>query len=223
MFEASSFLGNGQQRTMAKPLIFQLGDQAISLNLNKVDRSKLYGFKELEVVDERDEVCELATLADDGRTIIGRGGTGLCWLDADGAWCDKSKLKPVDLNGDEIKPVASSFSAPIKLFETASPEQLLDHNIRLVYSMESADGEQIAPELFIELERGTIFMFPYSYRGGLEADTAFMLTNEEGEVMLAVGTPTIASFVGLQSQAPVEDDDASSNEDDEDDMSFDMI
>ncbi len=208
---------------MAKPLIFQLGEQDIALNLNKVDRSKLYGFKELDVVDENDEPCELATLADDGRTLIGRGGTGLCWLDTDGRWRNQAELKPVDANGDEMRPVPSSFNAPIRLFDTATPEQLLDHNIRLVYSLSTPDGNDIALELVKELERGTIFMFPYSYRGGLEADTAFLLANEEGEVMLAVGSSIHPSFIGIQAAVPVEEEGESADDGDEDSMDFDMI
>lgn len=207
---------------MAKPLVFLFGDHEIPLNINKVDRTKLYGFKEVEAVGDDEELCELATLADDGRTLIGRGGTGLCWLDADGAWCNKGELKPVDVNGDEIRAVPSSFSAPIKLFDNATPEDLLNCNIRLVYSLEAVNEDANLAELQTELKRGTIFTFPYSYRGGLEADTAFMLNNEEGETMLAVGTKTEFSFVGIQSQVLSDDAEAAEDED-EDSMSFDMI
>ena len=54
---------------MAKPLVFQFGDVELSFQLNKVDRSKLYGYKEVEVLDEKGRRCELATIADDGRTV----------------------------------------------------------------------------------------------------------------------------------------------------------
>jgi hypothetical protein len=207
---------------MAKPLVFLFGDQEVSLNLNKVDRSKLYGFKEVEAVDEHEEVCELATLADDGRTMIGRGGTGLCWLDADGSWCNKAALKPVDVNGDEIRPVPSSFSAPIKLFDNATPEDLLGCNIRLVYSLQAITEDANLAALLAELKRGTIFTFPYSYRGGLEADTAFLLNNEDGEAMLAVGNKTEFAFIGIQSQL-LADDAEDAIDEEEDSMSFDMI
>lgn len=211
---------------MPKPLTFLLGDEEISLTLNKLDRSRLYGSKELEVVDENGEACELATLADDGRTLIGRGGTGLGWLDAEGSWAPKSTLKPVNVDGDEIKPVESSFSGSIKLFDTVSAEQYLEHNIRLVYALESSDtgDEQAATvdSLRQELARGTIFSFPYSYRGGLEADAAFLLMNEEAEIILAVGTQTEVNFVGIQSQLAFSEEPSSEFED-VDAMDFDMI
>ncbi len=209
---------------MAKPLRFLFGDEELALGLHKVDRTKLYGIKSLEAVDEHDELCELATLADDGRTMIGRGGTGLGWIDADGNWCDKTKLKPIDVDGNEIQPVPSSFSAPIKLFDTATVEEYLQHNIRLVYVLSTEDGESspIFDTLLHELRRGTIFSFPYSYRGGLEADAGFLLNNEDGDVMLAIGSPTDVTFVGLQSQIKASDEEAV-EEDDVELMDFDMI
>ena len=180
---------------MAKPLVFQWGDADLTFSLAKVDRSKLYGYKEVEVLDEDGNQCELATLADDGRTLVGRGGTGMGYVDADGRWCEKSALRPVDLEGSEIEPVASSFSAPIKLFETVSADDYLSHNIRLVYQLETeADDDSLVDEL----KRGTIFSFPYSYRGGLEADAGFLLMGDDGNLFLAVGQPTKVEFIALQ-------------------------
>ena len=92
---------------------------------------------DVEVLDEKGNPCELATLADDGQTVVGRGGIGLGYIDADGLWNDKSQLQPVDVEGNELKPVASSFSAPIKLFETVTPDEYLSHNIRLVYQLQT--------------------------------------------------------------------------------------
>jgi hypothetical protein len=203
---------------MARPLVFQLGDRNISLETNKIDRARLYGYKELEAVDDRARRCELATLAEDGRTLVGKGATALGWLDVDGNWCDKSKLKPVDLEGNEVQPVDSSYSAPIKLFDTVSIDNYLQHNIRLVYSIESSDD---LADLRAELMKGTIFSFPYSYRGGYEADCGFLLTNDVGEIMMAVGNPTIVNFIGLT--APAIDFAAEEDVDDGEMMDFDMI
>ena len=208
---------------MAKPLIFRLGDEDLALNINKVDRTKLYGSKEIEAVDEQERVCELATLADDGHTMIGRGGTGLLWIDADGCWRDKAELKPVNVHGEEIQPVESSFGQTIKLFDTATVEFYLEHNIRLVYQIEPASDAVNIDSLANELRMGTIFFFPYSYRGGLEADTAFLLMNEEEQIMLAVGNPTSIAYITVQSQIAVEEVAEDSEEAETDLMSFDMI
>ena len=190
----------------------------MALEMNKIDRSRLYGYKELEVVDDLGSRCDLATLAEDGRTLVGRGSTALGWLDADGCWCDKSQLKPVDLDGKEVVPVPSSFSAPIKLFETCSIDDYLQHNMRLVYAAESQDD---LADLKAELDRGTIFTFSYSYRGGHEADAGFLLTNDAGEIMIAIGNPTNLNFIGLAS--PVIESTGEEDEDDGEMMDFDMI
>jgi hypothetical protein len=203
---------------VAKPLVFQWGDNDLSFQLAKIDRSKLYGYKEVEVLDEDGNRCELATLADDGKTVVARGGTGLGQLDADGRWTDKSQLKAVDLEGNEIQPVASSYSAPIKLFETVTPDEYLRHNVRLVYQIETDDDTE---SLVQELERGTIFTFPYSYRGGLEADAGFLLMGEGGNVFMAVGNPTNVEFLGLQQTAALADEEEGVDETDL--MDFDMI
>lgn len=205
---------------MPRSLVFQLGDRDYSFKMAKVDRSKLYGYKQLKVLDESDQQCELATLAGDGRTLVGRGGTGLGWLDVDGSWQEKDDLKPVDAEGNEITPVPSSFAAPIKLFDTATPEQYLECNVRLVYALETENND--LDDIMSELKRGTIFTFPYSYRGGLESDVGFVLLNDAGEMMMVVGDPTRIEFIGLQATAPVvTEEEADAAEDDL--MNFDMI
>lgn len=214
---------------MAKPLVFLLGDEEIALQMSKIDRARVYGSKEVEAVNEADQPCELATLADDGRTVIGKGGTGFGWLDADGKWCSKSELSPHDIDGQEIRPVESSFNAPIKLFETASPENLLEYNIRLVYTLDALaqKGEDAAVGdsggLQAELQRGTIFRFPYSYRGGLEADTAFLMMNEQQDMMLLVGDATRIDYVGLQSQLLRDSDEDEDQPDADQLLDFEMI
>lgn len=202
---------------MAKELVFQFGENDLAFEMNKIDRSKLYGYKEVEVLDESGAACDLATLAEDGRTVVGRGGTGLGYVDADGLWCEKSNLTPVNLEGEPIEPVASSFSAPIKLFETVNADEYLCHNIRLVYQLQA---ESIDEELLTQLTGGTIFSFPYSYRGGLEADAGFLLAGEDDAIFLVVGDPTESNFIGMQEAAAVEETD---EEDATDLMDFDMI
>jgi hypothetical protein len=199
-------------------LVFHFGDRDIPFTLNKVDRSKLYGYKELAVLTEDGQSFELATLADDGCTVVGRGGAGMGQLSVDGLWCEKQKLKPVDQNGTEIKPVPSSFSAPVRLFESVSVSDYLKHNIRLVYHVTSEDD---ISELAAELKKGTLFSFPYSYRGGLVADAGFLLMGEEDKIFLLVGSPTRTEFIGLQQVAAA--DEVVEDEDEADSMDFDMI
>lgn len=203
---------------MAKPLVFEFGGRSIPFSMSKVDRAKLYGFKELEILDEQGRKCELATLAGDGRTVVGKGGTGIGYLSVDGAWCEKSTLRPVDLEGNRIDPVPSSFSAPVKLDQKVTADEYLSHDVRAIYVMET---ESDAGDLIEELTKGAIFRFDYSFRGGLEADAGFLLMGADENVFFAVGTPANLEFVGLQQSAGVVEDDEV--DDDGDLMDFGMI
>ncbi len=205
---------------MPRPILFSFQDQETSFGMNKVDRARLYGYRELEVLDEGGRPCQLATLADDGRTLVGKGGTGIGYLTADGNWCEKEDLRPVDLEGETIQPVPSSFAAPIPISQQATFDDYLSHNIRLVYEMELPEnGDQ--DRLVQAVLDGAIFKFSYSYRGGLEADTGFLLANQERQVFLLIGDATELHFVGLQQAAVPEADDTSQDVDDL--MDFGMI
>lgn len=205
---------------MPRTLAFSFGGNAIDFSMHKIDRSRLYGFKELLVLDEQGEPCELNTLAEDGKTLIGKGGTGIGYLDADRNWVEKSNLTAVDLEGNEITPVPSSFSAPIELGEKADTEDLLNHNIRLIYRLES---EAIDESLVKELSAGAIFKFDYSFRGGLEADAGFLMHNESGEIFFLVGDSSNVEYVGLQQAAPTASEATGDDSAADDLMDFGMI
>jgi hypothetical protein len=206
---------------MANPLVFQWRDRQISFQMAKVDRARLYGFKESDVLDDQGQRCELATLAQDGQTVVGRGGSAFGTLTADGTWIEKTQLRPVDPAGQTIQPVASSYAAPVPLVEQASAEDYLDCAVRSVYLMETADD--IGP-LAEELKQGTIYRFPYSFRGGLEPDLGFLLANVEGKLFCAIGRPAKVEFLGLaQAAAAVEDEESSGADDEADAMDFSMM
>jgi hypothetical protein len=169
----------------------------------------LYGFVETEALDEKGRKCTLATLADDGRSVIASGGTALVTLSPDGNWLDKKQCVPTDTAGQRISPVASSYAAPVPLEKTATIDEYLGHDIRSVY--------QIGPEtdlspLMAELTKGTIYTFPYSFRGGLEADTAFLLLAADGTPFIAIGCPTKLEFVGLDQTAMLTEEDEGDSE-----------
>jgi hypothetical protein len=205
---------------MAKPLVFQWRDRQISFQMAKVDRARLYGFKEAEVLDDAGQRCELATLAQDGQTVVGRGGTALGTLTVDGMWIEKTELKPVDPAGQTIQPIPSSFAAPVPLAEQVSPEEYLDCAVRSIYLMESADD--IGP-LVEELQQGTIYRFAYSFRGGLEPDQGFLLGNAEGQVFCAIGKPAKVEFLGLAQAAPAVEAEEEASEEEADAMDFSMM
>lgn len=197
---------------MAKPLSVEFHGEVFELDLEKVDRTKLYGYVESEVLDENGKRCEIGTLTGDGHSIVGKGGTALAYLSPDGLWRKKTELQPVDRQGDLIPPVKSTFDATVALDRTVSIDDFLTHNVHLIYRLK-AEHEPTA--LMSELKKGTIFQFPFSYRGGVEASAGFLLLGSDGNVFLLVGTPTDIEFIGLKSPAAIVDgNDASADDDD---------
>jgi hypothetical protein len=205
---------------MAKPLILEFQGESINLALEKVERAKLYGYVETEVVDEAGKHCELATLTGDGHSIVGRGGAAIAYLSPNGLWRKKSELKPVDIQGKVITPVKSTFDAPVKLDKKATIDEYLSHNINSIYRL-TPDEEPAA--LKKELQNATIFQFPFSYRGGLEASTGFVLLGSDGNIFMCVGTPTAIEFVGLKAAAPAVTDADAAAGDEEDMLDFSLV
>ncbi len=196
----------------AKPLILQFEGTDIPCHLSKIDRSKLYGYVEKEVRDENDDPCDLVTLAADGQTLIGSGGSTFAYFSPDGLWCEKSDLRAVNLENEPVTPVTSSFKDPIPLLERASIEDYLSHNIRSAYLLETEDG--FPDGLKAALNDGSIYTFPFSYRGGLDPDVAFLLAGTDGVIWMVLGKPTTIGYVGLSESGPaVSDDDADSGHD----------
>jgi hypothetical protein len=205
---------------MAKPLVLELGGQSFDLQLEKVDRTKLYGFVETEVQDDAGKRCEVGTLTGDGHSIVGRGGSAIVYLSPDGLWRKKTELKPVDAAGALITPVKSTFDTPVTLDRKVSIEEYLSHNIHLIYRL---TAEQEPTALLDELKTGTIFQFPFSYRGGIEASAGFLLQGSDGNIFLCVGSPTKIEFIGLKTTAPVVAEDATADAEEEDLLDFSIV
>ena len=204
---------------MAKPLVVTCEGAAFPLALSKVERSDLYGFVEVETLDEQGKKCALATLADDGRSVIPSGGTAIVTLSPEGNWVDKKTLAPTDNQGKRIQPVPSSYTAPVPLEKAATIDEYLSHDIRAVYQLSS---ETDLGPLLDRLQAGTIYQFPYSFRGGLEPDTAFLLLSAEGAPFLALGSPTRLEFVGFEQSAAITGDE-DAGEEEEESLDFSMM
>jgi len=206
---------------MAKALVVRHGSTELAFNLEKVDRKRLYGQVDSEVLDELGRPCQLAILGGDGKTLVGRGGSALCMLDPDGGYCDRSALSPVGPEGAPLTRAPSSFAAPVGLDQRASIDEYLTHNVKAVYSLQPPMG---AEGLLSELRAGTIYTFAFSYRGGLDPDVGFLLASSEGAPFLAVGKKTRLQFVALPELAlPDAEADLDEESDDEDSMDFGMM
>lgn len=206
---------------MAKALVFRYGKADLSFQLEKVDRKKLYGYIDDEAMDAKGRACQLAILGGDGKTLVGRGGSALLMLDPDGGYCERTQLKPVSPEGQPLTKAASSFSAPIALDRRAPIDEYLGHSIKAVYALVPPMGSD---DLIKELKGGAIYSFPFSYRGGLDPDTGFLLLGADGTAFLAVGKKARLEFVSLRESAdPDEAIELDEDESDEDSVDFGMM
>lgn len=184
---------------MPRSLSFIFDAQTLDCELIKVDRKQLYGSVSIETRDENDAVCEVATLASDGKTLIPKGGTALGYVNQDGEWVSRADLQPVDLQGEPVDEVESSFDNPIELSKTGTVEQFLNHSVRLSYRLKVADE---FPDSFMEkLRAGTLFNFGFSYRGGVGHDPAFILADDSDNVWLLITEANDVQFVSLEQAA----------------------
>lgn len=184
---------------MARKLEFDFGGEAFTLAITKVDRSKLYGRVETETFDANDKECTLATLARDGRTIIPYGGTASGYVNTEGLWVTRDELIPIDRDGKEISDVPSSFSKPTILETEVDIDTFLDHPIRLAYQLDAQT--EISKDLMDKLTAGAIYQFPFSYRGGIYSDPAFLMQGEDGVLWMLIGQKSDIEFVGFEQAA----------------------
>jgi hypothetical protein len=197
---------------MARALVLSLDGEEFPVQLQKIDRERLYGDIEIEAFDEDGNEAYLQILDSDGKTLIATGGTSLATLDEDGNSVDRKKLIPITSEGEEIEPVPSSFSAPNLLYE-ATIDEYLSHTVKSVYILTPPEGSNF--DLLEDVLSGdSIYKFDFSYRGGLEYDTAFLVGNDK-TVFMIIGVNSNLQFVKLNQPSvlePVEEQEISGEE-----------
>ncbi len=204
---------------MPRKLDFHFRRQTFNCALNKVDRNRLYGSRRIETLDMDDKPCSLATLLDDGRTLVPVGGTASGYINPDGEWVRRKEITPTDLEGNPLPKVASSFDTGLTLDQTTDVEDFLDHGIRLCYALE---GE--IPEALLEsLAAGVIYKTPFSYRGGINPDPAFVMQGADDTIWLLIGEPNAIDYATLEQAAVVAATREEDEEDESDELDFGML
>ena len=183
---------------MPRVLTFLLDGEEVSVVPIRIDREKLYGSVEIEAFDEKGKPAEIRILAADGKTLIDKGGTALATINEEGASVDRRQLTPIDANGERVEAVESSFNAPNPL-KVADPDSYLSTLVKTVYHLSPTEGENLE---FLQdhLDSGQIYSFPFSWRGGLEYDDAFVIGSRSNAYMV-VGKLADLQFVRLNQEA----------------------
>lgn len=201
---------------MAKTLNFNLGVNRFALSPVKVERKKLYGYTETQAIDPEGCICQQAGIDGNGMTIVPKGATKVGMLTESGEWMSSDELQAMHADGSVALPIASSFDEEIRLDTPASPEDLLRLIIASVYEL----GGEGAGELAAEVGQ-RIFRFPFSYKGGYEASTAFLLSTGTSVFVL---TGELADFpmIGIDDQGVI-DEDYEETEIDDEELDFSMF
>jgi hypothetical protein len=197
---------------MAKNLIFMCGDQQYAFDVTKLDRSKLYGWKEVKAFDPDGFECQKIDIDDSGTFMIPSGGKAIATLDSNGNWVNKSDLVAIDKDGLEAQLVESSYSVPVQLQDTVTWEEFLNHSIEYVYVLNS---EQATDALVANVKGlDGIYTFRYNYRTDYEASPAFIVESKDTLYML-IGTKLDFQYVGLDESGDVVSNDDEISVDDE--------
>ena len=203
---------------MARPLVLSLDGQEFSVTLLKIDREKLYGRVDIEAFDEKGREASLRVLAADGKTLIDKGGTALATITDKGDSVDRNDLVPIDADGEKIEQVPSSFNQT-NILKPATVEDYFLQIVKSVYLMQPFEGADIAG-LTDNLSADRMFTFPFSWRGGIDYDNAYLI-GTGGEAFVVVGKQAEFQFIKLNQSAVLE-----STEEEEisaDDLDFDLM
>jgi hypothetical protein len=203
---------------MPRELVLSLDGHEFPVTMVKIDRDKLYGSIEIEAFDEKGNEASLRVLAADGKTLIDKGGTALTTVNAKGTSIDRSALTAVDENGDKIEPVPSSFNEP-NVLKKADADDYLAQIVKSVYLLQPAEGGDI-DYLLDHLGAKQIYSFPFSYRGGLDYDQAFVLGADNSAFMI-VGRPAEIEFLKMNQSTALDSTDE--QEVSVDDLDFDLL
>jgi hypothetical protein len=203
---------------MARPLVLSLDGREFSVSIRKISREQLYGSVEIEAYDEKGNPATLMVLAADGKTLLDRGGSALAMVDEKGNSIERKTLKPVDLEGNPIEQVTSSFSQP-NVLKKADTDEYLAQIVKSIYVIDPF-GEEDISYLLDHLSGGLLYHFPFSYRGGTEYDDAFVVGNDRDAFMI-IGKPANLEFVKLNQVAVL--DNVEEQEISGDEIDFDLI
>jgi hypothetical protein len=186
---------------MARSLTFTLGKNSFDCTIHKVDRSKLYGSRSIETLDMDGNKCNLATLLDDGKTLVPYGGTASGYINPDGEWVCRADLTPIDFDGNKLQKVPSSFDSGLALDEEVTAEEFLDHSIRLTYALKS---ETMDKGFLTAMKNGVIYKTSFSYRGSVDPDPAFVMQGDDSTIWLLIGAENRVSYSKLEQAAIIE-------------------
>jgi hypothetical protein len=202
---------------MAKNLNFSIGKKTFSAAITKVDRDKVYGFLEEQVLDKNGDLCITGNLMDDGQTLILSGATALKTVTENNTEADKKTLKTVYMDGKDALLVPSSYDAEIAL-QKSCMDDLFNLEVSTVYQLTWEDaGAKSA--MLKELEGDALYRFVFNYRADYEGADALVLS-AQNEIFVLTGRMLEFEYLENKTAIPVIEEDTSEQEEE---MDFGML
>jgi hypothetical protein len=162
---------------MAKIVILGFKGEEYSFVPSRVDRTKLYGSRKRVAVDAEGRTCTKAALSADGSVLISSGMTAQGHFTPEGCWVARSEMVVLDPQGNKLDMRPSTLGVAQPLEGPVAPAELLALELSGVFLLEAED---LSSPLLASLKSGDIYRCPFSYAAALEAETAYIVANDEG-------------------------------------------
>lgn len=185
---------------MPRQVEFKFGGHGLVAALDKVNRSEVYGWSEVEVLDKEGGTCEMAYLLD-GRHVMPSGSMSLVKLDAGDRMVSTGDLVGFDADGHQVDKVPSVFEGPVTLTEGALDDYLA-LGVKVVYRLVIEEEGALVEKL----RKGTLYRLAFNYRADYEADDAFLISNGETEFLVSGQVADLEFLSKEQHAVPVEDE-----------------
>lgn len=197
-----------EEEKLAKDIVVSLGGKESTFAYKAVDRSSLYGKRRRVLLDESGEACSRASLLEDGSLLIKSGMTAQGYFLSDGRSYKQSELEGFDLSGKPLQKSPSTLGVSQELREV-SAEDALNLSQQSVYALEP---NQLDESLKKSLDDGKVFSFVFNYREDYQAETALLVSNENGYFAI-IGQPLDYEWVGFKSVVDLPPESSDSDED----------
>lgn len=172
---------------MSKELTLNLSGKQVTVSIEKVDRSDLYGQTISTMLDGRVECTRVQVLMD--ATILGQKSTAKALM-IEGMWVEEQDTKRYTNEGHEMVKEESSFKAAPDA-NMCFIDNLLDYCIKSVYSLDK--------------EFDTTYDTQFSYTAGYPK-TAYLITGADGNGYMLIGEPARCDWVGHKDLSTVDDE-----------------
>lgn len=201
---------------MAKSIAVRLGGESSAFAYAKLDRERLYGRKERQVVDADGRRCRSAWLSADGAALVPSGGLAMLYVDERFGTVERAQLQAVDDQGAAVPLLPATLGSEQELEGPVPAARVLDHAIHAVYLL---TPETLGAGLAAQLKAGKVFCCPYNFRDDYARQTLFLLANEHGTFALLGSAPGFAMVRKEAAPAAAADD----GDDLSDDLDFSMM